>query len=134
MAIIEISMCHRGHKKPENVPYVSVSKVDLKDRKTRITVFISKSAMKDLRWVTGDRVKVAFDDESFLLTLTRTVGSNGFSLCGRQHRKAVIGESIPAIIRFNATGIIKPVNYTGLDKDDCVIDGTSITFVMPGQS
>ena len=133
MAIIEISRSHKGHKQERFVPYVSVSK-SKNGPETQIIFSVNRYAMKELRWVTGDRVKVVFDDESHLITLTRISNNDGYTLSGKSKSTRAHGLVASAAIRVTTRGIIKPTEFTAINKDDCVIDGTSITFVMPGQS
>jgi len=133
MAIIEISRSHKGHKQERFVPYVSVSK-SKNGTEAQIIFSVNRDAMKELRWVTGDRVKVTFDDESHIVTLTRISNNDGYTLCGKAKKTREHGLVASAAIRVTTRGIIKPTEFTAINKDDCVIDGTSITFVMPGQS
>ena len=133
MAIIEISRSNKGHKKERFVPYVSVSK-SKNGNEAQIIISVNRYAMKELRWVTGDRVKVVFDDESHLITLTRISNNDGYTLSGKSKSTRAHGLVASAAIRVTTRGIIKPTEFTAINKDDCVIEGTSITFVMPGQS
>ena len=133
MAIIEISRSNKGHKQERFVPYVSVSK-SKNGPETQIIFSVNRYAMKELRWVTGDRVKVVFDDESHLITLTRISNNGGYTLSGKSKSTRAHGLVASASIRVTTRGIIKPTEFTAINKDDCVIEGTSITFVMPGQS
>ena len=133
MAIIEMPRKKRGRNKIGLAPYVSVSRTNSSNR-CQVVISISKDAMKDLGWVCGDRVKVAYDDESHFITLTRTGTSFGYTLNGRSKENKARGCCVLSSIRFPSTEGIRPVSYTGLGKDDCVINGPSITFVMPGQS
>lgn len=134
MAIIEISKRKRSHHQLGFVPYVSVSKTDHRMNKTQIVISINRDAMRDLRWVTGDKVRVTFDDETHLITLTRTGNHDGYTLSGKINGKASKGNIISSSIRITARGIINPTEFIGIDKEDCVVDGVSITFVMPGQN
>ena len=133
MAIIEISRSNKGHKQERFVPYVSVSK-SKNGHEAQIIISVNRYAMKELRWVTGDRVKVVFDDESHLITLTRISNNGGYTLSGKSKSTRAHGLVASASIRVTTRGIIKPTEFTAINKDDCVIEGTSITFVMPGQS
>ena len=133
MAIIEISRSNKGHKQERFVPYVSVSK-SKNGNEAQIIISVNRYAMKELRWVTGDRVKVVFDDESHLITLTRISNNDGYTLSGKSKSTRAHGLVASSAIRVTTRGIIKPTEFTAINKDDCVIEGTSITFVMPGQS
>lgn len=133
MAIIEISKSTRGGKSGRFPPYASVSKAK-SGNDTQVIFAVGIDAMKDLRWVTGDKVRLTFDDESHLVTLTRTTSRDGYTLCGRSKKFREDGAIAAAAIRVTTRGVIKPTYYTAITKEDCVIDGTSITFVMPGQS
>lgn len=133
MAIIEIPRSKRGSKTLGPMPYVSVSKVK-EGNASQIIFSVYRDAMNDLRWVIGDKVRVTFDDESHLVTMARTVSNTGYTLCGKAQKNRAHGTVASASIRATTRGIIKPTEFTAINKDDCVIDGTSITFVMPGQS
>lgn len=134
MAIIEISKRKRRCNQFGLVPYVSVSKTDHRKNKTQIAISINRDAMRDLRWVTGDKVRVTFDDETHLITLTRTGNDDGYTLSGKTNGKASKGNIVSSSIRITARGIINPTEFIAIDKEDCVVDGVSITFVMPGQN
>ena len=131
MAIIEMSRSNRGSKRFANAQYLSVSTVNSRDE---IVFSLSKDVVKELRWVIGDNIKIVFDDESHLITLARTLSNKGYTLCGRSKNTRVPGMVAGGSIRIMARGVIKPTEFTEITKEDCVIDGTSITFVMPGQS
>lgn len=133
MAIIEIPRSRRGSKSLWPMPYASVSKVK-EGNASQIIFSVNRDAMKDLRWVIGDKIRVTFDDESHLITMSRTVSNTGYALCGKAQKNRTPGTVASASIRVTTRGIIKPTEFTAINKDDCVIEGASITFVMPGQS
>lgn len=131
MAIIEMLRSNRGSKRLANALYLSVSTVSSRDE---IVFSLRKDVVKELRWAIGDNIKIIFDDETHLVTLTRTLSNKGYTLCGRSKNTRVDGMIAGGSIRVRARGVIKHPELTAITKDDCVINGPSITFVMPGQS
>lgn len=130
MAIIEMLRGNRGSKRLANALYLSV----YTGSRDEIVFSLRKDVVKELRWAIGDNIKIIFDDETHLVTLTRTPSNKGYTLCGRSKNTRVTGMIAGGSIRVRARGVIKHPELTAITKDDCVINGPSITFVMPGQS
>ena len=126
MALIEI-LSHRtcgNHRY-----YVKIATAGKERPQTGFS--LSAEAMKDLRWVIGDRVKILLDSESNEVRLRRTA-SGGFSLNSSSSlAKNVRGKAVLCSMRTSDARLPR-VMTTFLHRKDCYItDDGDLVFVYP---
>ncbi len=139
MALIEINPMRPGGNNSGAHYYVAVSSTTSKTsvRKTsatQVSFVISTLAMKDLRWVSGDKVKLLLDAETNEVHVRRAApGSpNVFTLSGHSTKKERrAGTTTNSDFKVSDKTLPR-LPMTRLQKNDCYIaDNGDLVFVYP---
>ena len=119
----------KGRSNPDS--FMSVSKSRGNPRPQIVVTFYTK-AMRSLRWFSGDKVMVGFDD-CFIYVKRSADGTHTLSPTGSDTKKSV-GKPVSSNLRFSLPDgfPFTPVGFTSLDEDDVSVseDGV-LAFAYP---
>lgn len=128
MSIIEILPRHSGsNRKKDYFIYVSSS---LSKNVRSVVIGFSEKTLSKMRWIYGDKLKVAYDTETKMLSLERSQIGFAISCCNKNKNKKRAG---PGVISFNSDLITKlSIHY--LSESDCILSENKLEFIYPDAS
>lgn len=98
--------------------------------RSQMSIAVRLDAMKAMRWVVGDTIRVGVDLVSKTITLRR--GEGGFRLGARVTGKQdSTGLCVPGVIKFAQPEIIKPLVLCEVPLADCLIEGADVVIPVP---
>lgn len=126
-------------KRPRSAPmgrdyYVSVGWAKSKNAPNpQITIYLFEDAMKDFRWVVGDKIEVGFDD-SFIYLRRSNTGPYRLTSASGKKVNDVAGTATRSRVAFTAPQNFpfRSIPRTHLSKDDICVDRDGIvSFIYP---